>query len=465
MRVIVILSDTFRYDHVGCFGKKPIETPSLDAFASEATVFHRHYCGSFPTVPNREDNFTGKTGFPSHGWAPLAKDAVTLADLLGKAGVVTQLITDTPHMMKLGFNYQTGFTSYYWVRGQEADHHLTRLNYPIDVQIPHDKTRTFPLAYGKYTLADMQRWDHKNHWNYEEDRMMSRVANVACEWLQDNYKADNFMLWLDFFDPHEPWDPPEYFVKKYDPDYEGTPMFHPNYGKAEWYTDRELRNLQAHYAAEVTLVDKQIGRVLRMIKDTGIWEDTMIVFTTDHGMYLGEHNYTGKSNINTRDDRGNWCYLDEIVHTPLIVKPAGGRKTAGSYQLVQPVDNFASILDAFGVSLEGLKIDGRSYLPLLNGQDVPLREMAFSASILSANDQPPSWTTINDGEWTLCFGGRPEDENQLFHTASDPQQLKNVWAEERGQADRLYQGFVEFLKSIGTSEERMAEYQKVYAKA
>lgn len=468
MRVIVILTDSFRYDHLGFVGRKPVETPALDAFAQEATVFHHHYCGSFPTLPNREDLFTGKTGFPFHGWSPLAEDVTTMAQSLAKKNIVTQLIADTPHMMKLGFNYHKGFTSYMWVRGQEADHPLTRLNYPVEIQIPHEKTRPTPKAFGKFTLADMQRWDQKNHWNYEEDRMMARMADVACEWIQDNYKADDFMLWLDFFDPHEPWDPPEFFWRKYDPDYKGTPIFHPNYGKAEIYTPEEMHNLWAHYAGEVTLTDKHVGRVLRMIQDTGIWDDTMVVFTTDHGMYIGEHNCAGKSNINPQDDRGNWPLLDEVCHTPLMIKPAGGRKIAESNKMVQPVDLTSTIMEAFGMQGESAQQEGKSLMPLLKGEQKWDREMAVSAQCALAgnkdNPQTPNWATINDGEWTLAFGGRESDKNHLYHTANDPLQQKNLFEQERAVADRMFNYFIDYIKKLGADEERVALYQKIYAK-
>ena len=82
------------------------------------------------------------------------------------------------------------------------------------------------------------------------------------EWLEENYLYEPFLLWVDFFDPHEPWDPPEYMVRKYDPDYTGTPMLHPNYGKADDYTPEELRNLRAHYCAESELVDRWVGRII-----------------------------------------------------------------------------------------------------------------------------------------------------------------------------------------------------------
>ena len=88
------------------------------------------------------------------------------------------------------------------------------------------------------------------------------MSSGGTEWLDENYKFSPLFLWVDSFDPHEPWDPPEDMVRKYDPDYTGTPMIHPNYGKADDYTQEELRNLRAHYCAEAELVDRWVGRIL-----------------------------------------------------------------------------------------------------------------------------------------------------------------------------------------------------------
>jgi len=229
-----------------------------------------------------------------------------------------------------------------------------------------------------------------------------------------------------------------------------------------------LHNLWAHYAGEVDLTDKHIGRILRMVKDTGIWDDTMIVFTTDHGMYIGEHNCAGKSNINPGDDRGNWPLLDEVCHTPLMIKPAGGRKVAESNALVQPVDLTATILDAFGAMDQGVDAEGMSLAPLLEGRQEWPREMAISAQCVLAgnkdNPQTPNWATVNDGEWTLAFGGKESDRNQLYRTAEDPLQQKNLFEQEREVADRMFNYFIDYIRKMGAADDRVALYQKIYAK-
>ena len=165
-----------------------------------------------------------------------------------------------------------------------------------------------------HNLIDLHSWTNRR-WYREIDRFPPRTAELAVEWLEENDQYSPFFLWVDFFDPHEPWDPPEYMVRRYDPNYEGPPMLHPNYGKASDYTEAELQNLRAHYCAEAELVDRWVGRILTKIDDLDLWRNSVVVFMSDHGMSLGEHNRTGKSNINKNDERF-WPLYPEIVHIP-----------------------------------------------------------------------------------------------------------------------------------------------------
>ena len=123
MNIILIMSDTLRFDHLGCYGNDWIHTPYIDRFAQDAIVFDRAHCGSFPTVPCRNDVLTGRWTFTYKPWAPLGADETVLAEVLGEAGYLTALFVDTPHPFAPGFNYQRGFKAWELIRGQE---HLER---------------------------------------------------------------------------------------------------------------------------------------------------------------------------------------------------------------------------------------------------------------------------------------------------------------------------------------------------
>ena len=128
MNIIVLVSDTFRYDYLGCNGNAWIGTAALDRFAERAVCFDRHYLSSFPTIPNRTDLFTGRYSFPFHGWKPLDAGIPVLSTIFGAAGYQSQLICDTPHLMKGVHHFDRGFDGAYWIRGQEGDKPLLKGN-------------------------------------------------------------------------------------------------------------------------------------------------------------------------------------------------------------------------------------------------------------------------------------------------------------------------------------------------
>ncbi len=125
MNFIYINSDSFRRDNLGCYGNKHIQTPNIDRFADRSLVFDRAYTGSFPTVPNRRDLFTGKYTLTYTDWAALSPQEVVLSEVLGKAGYTSYMVLDTPHIVAKGFYYDRGFSGWKWIRGQEGDPYKT----------------------------------------------------------------------------------------------------------------------------------------------------------------------------------------------------------------------------------------------------------------------------------------------------------------------------------------------------
>ena len=123
-------------------------------------------------------------------------------------------------------------------------------------------------------------------------------------------------------------------VRKYDPKYTGRPMIHPNYGKASVYTGAELKNLRAHYCAEAQMVDRWVGRVLQKIDDLGLWQNSIVVFTSDHGMSLGEHNRTGRLavDLGDRQRRTGWDHPwdDRVVGVDCWSRIGAASRSAGT---------------------------------------------------------------------------------------------------------------------------------------
>ncbi len=470
MRFVFIMIDTLRADFLGCYGDPNGYTPELDTFAKEAFVFDNCYISSFPTVPNREDIFTGRYSFPHHGWGPLPEDAVTLAQVFTDFGYLTQLITDTPHLIGRHYGYQRGFQAYHWIRGHENDVYLTRYNHPFRQMMPYEKTRMDELYFPNiphptlkgHPLVDFHFWINEERLRHEQQYFVAETAQATSQWIEDNYKCKDFVLWVDTFECHEPFAPPEYYVERFHPGYRGAPMYYPDDGYADKYTKAELRNLRARYAGEAALTSKWVGYILRKLQDVGVYDDSFIVVTSDHGTYLGEHNRTGKFLLDENQKIAPWPQYDEVHRVPLLIKAPGqtrGRRVAA---LAQPVDFLPTLLDFAGKRTD-LRLEGRSLKPLLEGSArKPLRDYSYGGFSLR-DHEPNFWTMVAGKGWLMNVGGYEEDEPELFHMKTDPQRRRNVYRRRRDIARRMGRAFVRFLKSCGAAPEKIALVARKFA--
>jgi arylsulfatase A-like enzyme len=459
VNIILLVSDTFRFDNLFDRASMPVHTPELDRFVQRAVSLSRLCTASFPTIPHRTDLTSGRYGWPWYGWQDRRRSTANhLPQLLAEAGYVSQLICDCPHLFPAGFN--VGFHGAHALRGQEGDTFFLRMNHPIEHAMPPEKTRHGRHFQG-HNLVDLARWTNR-HWYREADRFAPRTAALAMEWLEENYQFHPFFLWVDFFDPHEPWDPPEYMVRRYDVGYHGAPMLHPNYGKASDLTTDELRNLRAHYCAEAELVDRWVGRVLQKIDDLALWEESIVVFTTDHGMSLGEHNRTGKQNMNPGDDRC-WPIYPEVARIPFLITAPGLNGGSVVDALLQPPDILPTLLELAGVEAAPPEpLHGQSFAPLLRGErQPPLHGCAISATFLrrdedgrlSREETPALYT----GRWAYVPIGA-NSESELYDLEEDPYAEVDIACEHPDLVRDLHARLVDWLRDMDAPEEAIAVF-------
>ncbi len=452
--VILIITDTFRFDNLFDYAERPVNTPMLDAFINErATSVERFFAGSFPTIPHRTDVARGVLGWPHYGWQPIDVSGPNhIANILGHQGYSTQLICDCPHLFNNRF--QGAFTAAYQHRGQEGDKHLLHLNDAIPEATPASKTRQRPMWRGK-TLADQHRWLNR-FYNVEESMFSAKTSATTIRWLEENYQAQPFFLWVDFFDPHEPWDAPEYMVERYDPDYKGPPMIHCNYGPATDYTEAELNNLWAHYAAEAELVDRHIGRVLQKIDDLNMWDDTIVVVTSDHGTSLGEHNRTGKSNICDHDER-YWPIYPEVGHVPFII--AGDPIPAGCKlpMLAQPIDILPTLRELAGFeTATRVPIEGKSFAEALLKSESQHREFAVTSGFVAVDTEgrcPNRSVTpfVVDGNWG-CAPVGADGTAEFYDLTNDPNAQIDIATDHAADVEKTQHRLAEFMQDFGASQ-------------
>jgi len=451
--IILLITDTYRWDNLRDRAERPVRTPELDAFADQrATEVTRFYTGSFPTIPHRTDVAQGVLGWPHYGWQPIDTSGPNhVSKILRKHGYTSQLICDCPHLFNTRF--QHGFDAAFQNRGQEGDKHLLHLNDPIRPIMPVDKTRTSPSFRGA-PLASLHRWMNR-YYKVEEETFAYRTASVATRWLEENNHGGLFFLWVDFFDPHEPWDPPEYMVRRYDPSQMDPPMIHPNYGRSDAYTDAELKNLWAHYAAEAEIVDRAIGRVLQKIDDLQLWDETIVLVTSDHGMSIGEHGRTGKSNINENDGR-NWPIYPEISHVPFLIAGGGVPRAKAVDCIGQPIDILPTLCELAGVSAAPpTPFEGKSLAQVIQSGEGTHRDFAVSGSFGKYDYETVPERVVTpfavEDKWgyaPLGAAGAPE----LYDLGADPLAQKDVAGEHPDVVKSMHERFVAHLKEHNAPE-------------
>jgi len=455
VNLIAIVSDTLRYDALSCQGRQPygwdlaqpLETPCLDAFAAEAVVFDRGYQASFPTIPTRTDMFTGKLTFPHRGWTPLPADETILAEELGRAGYQSMLICDTPHLIRDGHRFDRGFTAWHWNRGQESDRALLE-DIPVELPATADKLRN-----PQQMLASHYRW-RAAHWKSDADTFVARTMRDASAWLERNQALYPFFLYVDTFDPHEPWDPPAELANHFDPGYRGDVVDHPRYDYCDYLTEAEIRHTRALYAGEVALVDRWVGRLLATIERLGLYDNTAVVFMSDHGHYIGDHGRIGKSGFGPD---GAWPYYEACSHLTFMARLPDGARGARSDYLFQPIDFMPTLLDLAGAPIpEG--VQGQSVVPILQGGPAPPREVAVTSAALNLNPRRAPCSSITDGEWTLHYRG-PAWPAELYCLRDDPEQTRNLYAENHAEARRLHAAYLETL-SLGRTPDEKAEQRR-----
>ncbi len=476
MNVIAIMNDTFRRDHLNAYGLPApwtnpsggaqfIHTPNLDDLARQSLMFDRFYAGSYPTIPTRYDLWTGNFGFPSRPWQPLQPDDLSLSEILTAHGHTSMLIHDTPGLTKADYNYQRGFTGWERVRGQHGDAWRTDPGPTWEPNAPHKyKNERGIRAY----LRNVKDRRFENEW------MAGKTTEVALEWLDRNASQPDFYLYIDMWDPHEPFDAPPADQARYaDPDFDGDWLIYPAYGRGTYMTNAERAHVRASYAALCTYTDRWVGRLLEKLDALRIADDTLVIWFTDHGHGFGDHDLQGKPG----SQLGR--LYDQNVRCPLLIRHPDGRRAGERTDAIcQHVDLFATALEALGHDVPD-GVDGRSLRPLIEGETETHREFAVSGRFppglkiyadapwtdggadhdgFVGRDDLPEPLTVSDARWQLILSpeGHP---SELYDLTDDPAQLRNVLDDHPAEAVRLQREVIGFFEQRGTTEKRIEPFR------
>ena len=446
--IILIICDTLRQDYFSCY-EGCAYNPNVDMLAKEGVIFTHFLPASFPTGPFRKDILTGRFTFTYHAWGGnwQEKDYL-IADAFNKSGFTTALIGDA---MPVG-SFDSHFRYIDFIKGQ-GPVSLHPLDFTIPLPASEDKLRT-PR---ERLQILMEQWVK---WRGEEDRFAPQVFRRAHQWLENfGRKAKRFFLMIDSFDPHEPWNPPRYYIDRYDPNYEGEELFEPAYAPSNYATEREIQHMRAMYAGEVTMVDRWIGFFLEGIKQMNLWDDTAIILTSDHGFYHGEHNLIGKVEL---DRRGTiikrWPLYDTITRVPLIIRLPEGPTNRKYGVICQTPDLTATLYDLAGIEIPET-CQGKSLFPVISGEIEQFRDFAVTSHTYITDKECRCPSSIRTKEWLYIYGG-DEWQGELYNLEEDPMQKNNVFNKNKKIAGELHQEYISWLKKVECPEVSIAVRSK-----
>jgi len=393
--VIIFLEDTLRASKLNLYNPDSrVQTPALDAFAQEAMVFEHANTPENWTKPSVASLFTGQY--------PRSHEARTLPAVLSEKA---QLLSE--QFKAAGF--RTG--------GFVANSYVSE---KFGFVQGWDVFRNFVRESGYGPAIDAE-----------------NVLHHAGDWVEKN-KEEPFFLYIQTIDPHVPYDPPVEYIKMYDPQpYHGqikprkTPeLLHQakQIPPKIVFTERDVAHLHALHDGEITQHDKHMGSFITRLKELELWDNTVFMFTSDHGEEFGEHGLWG---------HGHSVY-DELIHVPLIIRTPDGKR--GRYSgRVSTMDIAPTALELVGAAPLPMS-EARSLKPVLQGLSMPYPEVSFS-------DFLDERRMIASKNWKFLVRGNLT--TAMFDLAHDPGETTPITAPEHAipaQFLRVYLG--QFLASL-----------------
>jgi arylsulfatase A-like enzyme len=357
---------------------------------------------------------------------------------------------DTPFYQANGYQYDRGFHYFYDMKTQllGTPHYSSFAGPGEDKRAGNGKMPQWPIT-GK--VAPDPRTS-------EADCPAPMTMSQAEKCLEYVH-GDPFFALVDTWDPHEPWDPPDYYTRRYLPDYDDERV-HPPYGdyRKAGLTERDLAVARALYSGELELVDRWIGRLLDKLEYLGLTDSTAIVFASDHGFFLGEHGLLGKM-VRRAPGEATWLrspLYEEVAHVPLIVHVPGAEPGRFS-GLTCALDIAPTVLALAGLP-QRPEMSGRSLLPAVTGEPLDGHEYVVTAlPFANPGDRVEvvddlmrtvvEWqpVTITTDDWALLYA-TPAEPVELYNLRDDPRQQVNLADERPDVVDALLDHYAADLK-------------------
>ncbi len=425
--VLFILPDQQRPDSLGCYGSMFSQTPTLDWLSQTGVTFDNCYVQNPLCCPSRYSVCTGR--YPhTHGvqanWYPLRQREESFAHQMGRAGYQTSAIGK---MHFTPWNDNFGFDGRIIAEAK------------FDGNCPDDYAQFLKQrGYSRSELYNTSSDEYKRRLSSltsiltQDLHIDSFIGQSICEYLK---RVDGpFFAFASFVSPHNPYDPP----KPYDELFMDSPMPSRNMGKDEverkpreaydyinkriqWgfksdeITEEQRLDMYRSYYALNTLIDDWMRKIIDTLKEQGLYDDTIIIYSSDHGDLLGDHGLYYKQ-----------CFYEQSVKVPLIVH-------APKYFSPQRVANKVELMDIYSTICElggaeaGEGNQSTSLVPILEGQQISDREAVFSENYFGKMVRWEDWKMV-------YYPGKPYGE--IYNLSDDPDEQNNLWKKMQGSPEK-----------------------------
>ena len=453
--ILLITTDQQRHDSLGCYGFKAGYTPNFDQMAKEGVVFDNHYTTNPVCTPTRSSIHTGKH-LPGHSvyklYDDLPEDEVLFPKKLQETGYKTALVGKLHVMGRLKEEKQRhpndGFDEYEWCLEPSISLDSQYNGYSKWLQENHPEFFKKLSSKGR-SLHHFPQEVHMTHWAAE------RTIHYIDEWGSNQ----PFFIEMSVFDPHNPYqDYPKEMLGEIEPDKIPDPLVeevnmeekpeavqreHENsyLGSFDDFSEEQLHRMRVGYHASIAFLDQEFGKVKKALERKGILDETLIIFTSDHGDMLGDHQLLVKGAF----------FYDPCTKVPLIIRwperIEGGKRVT---ELSQPHDITSTILSAAGYPDKKKKNEmpeSNDLVQLAEDRDNEGHEFAIciyrNTGINKNKDyfEPPIYATMIRGDryklnlyHDLTF--KDGIEGELFDMKNDQNELNNLWDDPEYQSVR-----------------------------
>ncbi|MFC0673174.1 sulfatase-like hydrolase/transferase [Brachybacterium hainanense] len=434
--IFFFLTDQHRVDTLPCYGNEVVRTPWLDSLAAQGTVFDRFYTPTAICTPARASLLTGQSPFRHQLLANYERNVGYKEDLEPGHRTVSADLRARGYRVGLAGKWHVGLHRTAQDCGFDALH-MHGWHNPVDLPayqewlaaqgLPPYRLRdeirgTFPNGgRGNLLAARLEQGVEATFERFLGDLAIAQLREYAQTYYRD---GTPFFLATHFFGPHLPYNLPAEYFDMYDPDevelpasiaetFLGKPPVQANYS-AHWTFDtlgeETSRKLIAAYWGYVTMIDHEIGRIVEVARELGVYDDAAVFFSADHGEFTGSHRL---------HDKGPAMYED-IYRVPGVVRPPGGGPAQHRAEFADLIDLTATIDELAGTPPERTP-DGTSLLPILRGEH-PQWRSDYVAEFHGHHFPYPQRMLVTD-RYKLIVN--PESVNEFYDLRADPHELTN----------------------------------------